>query len=275
MLKTHQQEWSRVWYHRQLKLNLFQAFHSTHTYPRHSHDYYVIALVEQGAQSFALGSKKHITPVGGLILLNPGDVHTGEAISNEGYGFRAFYPTREHMQTAMFEMTGQHSPAPTFSEPRTDDSQLAGLVHSFHQALTQKTSSLEYESRFVWMLVQLVKHLSKTSHHEQQTGKEHAAVKEARRYIHENYADKISLSQLADHVNLSRYYLLRVFREEAGMPPHTYLETLRIQKAQRFITEGKPLAQVAQDVGFSSQSHFTQRFKQIIGVTPGKYARQL
>jgi AraC-like DNA-binding protein len=50
---------------------------------------------------------------------------------------------------------------------------------------------------------------------------------------------------------------------------------VRIRQVQRLIEAGKPLAEVAAEVGFSSQSHLTQRFKQIIGVTPGQYAHQL
>jgi AraC-like DNA-binding protein len=58
------------------------------------------------------------------------------------------------------------------------------------------------------------------------------------------------------------------------MPPHAYLESIRIRQAQKLLSKGTPLAQVAYEVGFASQSHFTQRFKQIIGVTPGEYAKQ-
>lgn len=58
------------------------------------------------------------------------------------------------------------------------------------------------------------------------------------------------------------------------MPPDTYLESVRIRHAQRLIAEGKPLADVAAEVGFSSQSHLTHRFKRIIGVTPGQFAQQ-
>jgi AraC-like DNA-binding protein len=82
------------------------------------------------------------------------------------------------------------------------------------------------------------------------------------------------LTQLAEHVSLTPYYLLRVFRSEVGMPPHAYLESVRIRHAQRLIAESKSLADVAVEVGFSSQSHLTNRFKRIIGVTPGQYAQQ-
>jgi transcriptional regulator GlxA family with amidase domain len=58
------------------------------------------------------------------------------------------------------------------------------------------------------------------------------------------------------------------------MPPYTYLESVRIRHAQHLIEAGRPLAEVAVETGFSSQSHLTHRFKQIMGVTPGQYAQQ-
>jgi AraC-like DNA-binding protein len=80
---------------------------------------------------------------------------------------------------------------------------------------------------------------------------------------------------LARQAALSPYYFLHVFRAEVGMPPYAYLETVRIRHAQRLIKAGKPLAEVALEVGFSSQSHMTRLFKKIIGTTPGQYARQV
>jgi AraC-like DNA-binding protein len=58
------------------------------------------------------------------------------------------------------------------------------------------------------------------------------------------------------------------------MPPYAYLESVRIRHAQQLIENGKSLAEVAAEVGFSSQSHLTRRFKKIIGATPGQYAAQ-
>jgi AraC-like DNA-binding protein len=96
-----------------------------------------------------------------------------------------------------------------------------------------------------------------------------------RHYIDEHFAENITLNRLAQHVSLSPYYLLRAFRAEVGMPPYAYLESVRIRHTQQLIKTGKPLAEVAAEVGFSSQSHMTRQFKKIIGVTPGQYAQHI
>ena len=266
--------WSRVWHNSDLNLSFFQAFHPVHSYPRHSHDYYVIAVVDKGLQSFSFGNSKQITPVNGLILLNPGEMHTGEPVNELGFGYSAFYPTVEHMEAISQELPGR-SAVPSFSVPRADDLPMAHLVRSLHTTLKSATNPLECESKFLWTLVELIKRFGDRTPTEPKPGNEHLAVKKVRDYIHENYARSISLSELAGYVNFSRYYLLHKFREEMGMPPHAYLENFRIRQAQRMLAGGEALVQVAGQVGFSSQSHFTRGFKQTIGVTPGEYARQV
>jgi AraC-like DNA-binding protein len=268
-------EWTAIWHHPQLDLRLLQAFYVDHAFPRHSHDYYVICLIERGFQSFTHRDAKHFTPPGGVILINPGVVHTGEAADEQGFEMRCLYPTMAHMQRAVFELTGRHQALPFFSEVRVDHQWAMNSVLALHQALTQAASPLECESRFIWTLAQLIKRYADLRTNEQKLGQERKAIQQVRRYIDEHFDQGISLSQLAQQVSLSPYYLLRVFRAEVGMPPYTYLESVRIRQAQRLIAAGKPLAEVAVEVGFSSQSHLTHRFKQIIGVTPGQYAQQL
>jgi AraC-like DNA-binding protein len=268
-------EWSKIWHNTQLDVELLQAFYVDHAFPRHSHDYYVISLVKRGFQTFTHQGTQHFTPPGGAILINPGAAHTGEAADEKGFEMLCLYPTTAHMQSAVFELTGRHQALPFFREVRVDQPWIIGSILALHKALTQETSALEIEARFTWTLAQLVKRYADIRLGEQRLGQERKAVREARRTIEERFAQGISLTQLAEHVSLSPYYLLRVFRAEVGMPPYAYLESVRIRQAQRLIEAGKPLVEVAAEAGFSSQSHLTQRFRQIVGVTPGQYAQQL
>jgi AraC-like DNA-binding protein len=269
------QERSQIWHNAQLDVELLQASYVRHAYPRHFHEYYVICVIEQGAQSFTHQDSKYFTPAGGVILINPGAVHTGEAAGEQGFQMRSLYPTPAHMQTAVSELTGRPRSLPFFREVRVDHRWARDSILSLHRALAQGADALECESRFTWTLAQLIKHYADLRPGEQRIGREQKAVQRARRYLEDRFAEGVSLTELARHVSLSRYYLLRTFRAEVGMPPHAYLESVRIRHAQRLIESGKPLVEVAAEVGYSSQSHLTGRFKQIIGVTPGQYAREL
>lgn len=269
------QEWTKIWHNAPLNVGLLHAYFVQHAYPRHSHDYYVITLIERGRQSFTHKGVKHLTPPGGIILINPGAVHTGEAVDEQGFQMCSLYPTISHMERAVFELTGRHQIMPFFKNVRVDDRWAMHSVLSLHTAMSQGASTLECESRFLWTLTQLIKRYADFSFTEQSLGKENKAVDQARRYIDERFSQGVSLHEVAQHVALSPYYLLRVFRAEVGMPPYAYLESVRVRHAQRLIEAGKSLADVAMEVGFSSQSHLTHRFKKIIGVTPGQYAQQV
>jgi len=263
------QEWAKTWHDPNLGLRVMHANFVRHAYPRHAHDYYVICVVDRGRQSFLHAGRKHYTPVGGLILINPGEVHTGEAAIEAGFTIRCLYPTPEQMQAAL----GAEAHAlPWFTQVRADDPAARRSLSALHTALAGGASTLERESRLTWALTQLVGRYG-GGRAPGAVGREREAVRRAQGYIDAHFAEGVRLDDLARHVALSPYYLLRVFRAEVGLPPHAYLDTVRIRHAERLILAGHPLAQVAAEVGFSSQSHLTRQFKRVVGVTPGQYAR--
>jgi AraC-like DNA-binding protein len=140
-----------------------------------------------------------------------------------------------------------------------------------HQALATAQSPLEREARFLEASAYLITHYAELRLPEHRLGQERQAVKQVRHYLDDHYAEGVTLSELAHLVGLSPFYLLRVFEQQVGIPPHAYLESIRIRQAQRRLSCGVPIAQVAYELGFSTQSHFTHRFKRLLGVTPGQY----
>ncbi len=101
------QDWSHLRHHAALDVSLMRARYVRHAYPRHSHEYYVICLIDEGHQSFTLKGAKHVTPPGGLIFINPNVTHTGEPADGQGFRMRTIYPTTDLMESAMVEVTGR------------------------------------------------------------------------------------------------------------------------------------------------------------------------
>lgn len=102
--------------------------------------------------------------------------------------------------------------------------------------------------------------------------------REAIRRIIEHLArtthDFPDLSSLAKQTGLSRFHFIRVFKTETGMTPARYVEQCRIEQAKSLIEAAEiSLADIAEKLGFSDQSHLTRRFKAIVGKTPAAYAR--
>jgi AraC-like DNA-binding protein len=101
------------------------------------------------------------------------------------------------------------------------------------------------------------------------------AVARARECLHETDERWVDLDTLALEAGISRFHLLRSFKRKYGLPPHAYQVGLRVAKAQRLLRHGVALAQVANECGFTDQSHLTRHFKQALGVTPGRFARDI
>lgn len=91
-------------------------------------------------------------------------------------------------------------------------------------------------------------------------------------YIDHHLQDAISLGQLADLCALSEYHFARMFRQSFGLPPHQYLLARRLARAQSLLrSSALAIGEVAWRCGFSSASHFNQRFRQAVGAAPGDY----
>ena len=268
-------EWSKLWHDPWLNLESFHAVCIRHGFPVHMHDYYVFCFIEKGLQSFSYRKTKYVTPPGGLIILNPGDAHTGEPADEYGFEYRAIYPTISHMQEAMTELFGRNHDFPLFPKVRIDDPELTGDIRALHLSLVHEASPLERESLFLTVLTKAIIRYAEINPVPQVSGKERHRVTQACNYIHAHATEGISLSQVAGYVNFSRYYFLRVFHEEVGMSPHAYLESVRISMAKKLLEKGVSLNQVAHESGFSDQSHFTNRFKRLVGITPGQYVREI
>ncbi len=83
-----------------------------------------------------------------------------------------------------------------------------------------------------------------------------------------------SVESLAEHVGMSRSRFAAKFRESFGTGPMQIVKELRLQHAARLLIEGKTgVARVAELIGYSSRSHFTQQFEARYGISPARYGR--
>ena len=98
-------------------------------------------------------------------------------------------------------------------------------------------------------------------------------VEQARKYLIEHGRSHIQLSDLAHHLSLPRFGMLRAFRNAIGVPPGAYAALLRVACAERLLRDGVPIAQAAQVAGFCDQSHLNRSFRRLVGVTPGQYRK--
>ncbi|MCC9607848.1 AraC family transcriptional regulator [Blastopirellula sp. JC732] len=98
-------------------------------------------------------------------------------------------------------------------------------------------------------------------------------------YMHANYAQDLSLDQLAQQAGVSRGHFVRLFRQTLGESPKQYLMKLRLERAKTLLASPTQMElsvlQIAQSCGYCDQSHLSREFRQAFGVTPGAFRQSL
>ncbi|MEM6518996.1 MAG: AraC family transcriptional regulator [Cyanobacteria bacterium P01_C01_bin.70] len=254
-------------------LEMLRATYIDYAFSRHAHEGYGIAIVESGAMEFDYRGTTYIVPAGSVGIVQPGEMHTGKAVLETGWTYRTLLPAIDWLQQAATELAERSLNLPYFASPIIHDRRLHQQLLSLHQTLETSPSALERESQFLWSMARLVRHHASDRPTPATIGKEYRTVQQVRDYLMTHYANNISLKELANLVNLTPLRLLRTFRKHTGLPPHAYLNHIRVQRAKQLLVAGWSITDAAIATGFSDQSHLHRHFKKLTGVTPGQYAR--
>lgn len=91
-------------------------------------------------------------------------------------------------------------------------------------------------------------------------------------YIDASLDQPLSLGSLAAIACMSEYHLARMFRLSFGVPPHAWIAARRIERARQLLkSTSMPLQQIADASGYADISHFSHRFRKVVGVAPSRY----
>ena len=241
-----------------------------HAYRPHSHRTWTIAVVQRGAARFDVDSTRQRADAGELFVLEPEAVHTGMAAVPEGWAYRVLYVE----PGVLSDWVDRDGPAPRAARwvVFRDPALRAALLRA-HAALAAEPPGLEVEETVLEAIAGLTPHLRGASGRSRREHGEHAPVRRARRYLQERWDQPVSLADLAAVAGLSRFELLRRFRQQNGLTPHAFQREVRIDRARGLLGDGVPAAAVAAECGFADQPHLSRVFKRAVGVSPAAYAR--
>lgn len=100
------------------------------------------------------------------------------------------------------------------------------------------------------------------------------ALHRARHFIELHVTNKVDLDAVSRHCGLSKFHLVRMFKEAFGTTPIQYQLGLRIEQAKRLLASRHlTINDVAHQVGYDSVSSFTRAFRRVVGISPGNYRR--
>jgi AraC-like DNA-binding protein len=93
----------------------------------------------------------------------------------------------------------------------------------------------------------------------------------ARRYLDEHALESVSVGQLAEKADLSRYHFMRAFKRQFGVAPLQYQIGMRMQLARQALLDGASVKQAATRAGYDDFCYFSKLFKQKTGMSPSNY----
>jgi len=256
-------------------IETLRAHFKGHAYDPHWHDSYLVGVTEQGVQQFNCRRTKHQSTPGKVFLLEPGDIHDGEAPTEDGFTYRMLYLDPQWMQrelNAVFDNAPDRSQL-SFANTLTTDVRLAHATGLAFQALHQGELKIVRQTALDGLLERLTRHL----HWRARCGEDPRlplVAKKAQEYLHANAQHDIGLDQLAAVMGVDRFRLTRAFKAAFGIAPHAYLVQLRLATARRMLARGEQPASVAMELGFADQSHLGRWFVRAYGLTPALYRKR-
>jgi AraC-like DNA-binding protein len=268
-------EVARYWRHAGVPgVDLLRARYVTHRYTRHAHETFTFALIEAGVEEFSYGGTLLRAGAGGVALLNPDMVHTGQAGAPEGWAYRVLYPEPGLVAGVAADL-GWRLGTPSFPETVVYDARSARLLRAAHVA-AEHGDRLGASSLLRTTLAGLLRaHARPGDRAGAVPGpyRSPAAIGTLRDLLADRLADPPSLDDLARELGMNPFALVRSFRAETGLPPHAYVNHLRVRLARQLLDSGVAPADVAARAGFADQAHLTRHFKRVVGVPPRSYQR--
>ncbi|MFT6557058.1 helix-turn-helix transcriptional regulator [Sneathiella sp.] len=141
---------------------------------------------------------------------------------------------------------------------------------------SERANKLALSSAGDLLLIHILKNYSQTQQNMPPVtgGLPPSICKKIADYLDSHFGDSISIDTMASLAGYSSFHFARMFKESFALPPHRYLEQLRIKKSKEMLrAKVTPLAQIAIACGYSSQAHFTARFKNAVGLTPKQFQK--
>ncbi|MEG4105680.1 AraC family transcriptional regulator [Microcoleus sp. S13_C5] len=248
--------------------------------PKHYNQQHVICIKHiQNAYrtEHTLDGRRESHRVGdGSILLIPAQIeHGGNWDKEINFTLLMLEPTHIVQIAHEFVDTDRVNLVPLFNEPDA-------LIHQIGLALLSELKSegvgtrLYADSMATALWVHLLKKYSTQPLRESTHSVGNNQLRPAIEFINENLDKDLKLAEIAAVVNMSQFYFARMFKQFMGISPHQYVVQRRIERSQQLLAKTQlSVAQIACQVGFSNQSHFTAQFRKATGITPKGYRNSL
>ena len=247
-------------------IELYRAHIEKHTFEPHTHEAFGIGTIIQGAERFRYRGSEHIASTDALVLMDPDELHTGQAETDNGWRYQMIYIN----QASLENISGLRDL--WFPEVLQYDQKKANAVSILLNQIWQSDDALTIDCLLMILISQILPYISTSKRTTHEPKHRFDIVKD---YLRDNLSKQITLPELASLVNLSQYHFLRQFVMQFHVTPQQLLMAYRLFKAKQLLALGIPSATVAADTGLTDQSHLIKAFTRRYGTTPSRYQKSI
>ncbi|MET0568628.1 MAG: AraC family transcriptional regulator [Hyphomicrobiaceae bacterium] len=263
---------TRFWVDRAFPgLSLMSAELTTHEFPQHVHEAFVVAVTEHGGSVVKsrglIEQARHET----LLVFNPGEPHAGWMGRSNFWKYRSFYLARPAIDRLARGVGVAH--LPYFTRNLFTDPDLIEDFLDLHAVCDGSAQQSERDEMMVTAFGKLFDRHGSGGSRIARPPADRELLRRATETMHQRFAEPLSLEELASPLRLTNFQLIGLFKRSMGLTPHAYLTQVRLNAACRLLKRAWPPAEAAVASGFYDQSAMCKHFKRCYAITPLQFAR--
>lgn len=242
----------------------------------HYHEFCKVLLLVSGSGSYFLEGQRYLLRAGDVVLVGSRRVHRPEFEGGQPYERIILYISPGFLQ--------QYGAAgcdllQVFSDPggpvlRLEEEQRR-RIFSVAAALERELAGEQFGKGILsgGLVLRLLVELGRCqrkgiAHQPEPVQPKNPRIREILQYLDSHLAEDMSIDDLAERFYLSKYHMMRLFREETGTSIHAYLTSRRLVQARAMMDEGMQATQACFRSGFRSYSSFIRSYEKLFGQTP-------
>ena len=235
-----------------------------HSVP-HIHNHMELFYIVGGRGKFLIEDQEYPVNVNNIVIVNPNVTHTEVSVNAQPLEYIVL--GIEGIELA----TSENSNGQFCILDHLESAEISGCLRNILREMEQKSTGYEdvCQAYMEILVIRLMRNTALSVPSEPQTISGNRQCAAVRRYIDLHFKESLTLEQLAQEAHMNKFYLSHAFKREYGVSPINYMITKRIEESKYLLAETDlSLSQIAQLLGFSSLSYFSQVFRRTQSVSP-------
>lgn len=252
-------------------------------YSYHYHDFDKLVFFLGGRADYMIEGKKYELEPYDFLLVNRNEIHKPNVDFTVPYERIILYIEHEFLKqytgedydlTNCFLKTGEEQ-TNVVRFPAVVTRQLSEQLLKLEECAKKEgyANELYEEILFLEFMLLFNRACVENAYAYHQTAKYNKKVIDMIQFINENLSQELSVDRLAERFFISKYHMMRCFKEETGYSLHQYILEKRILAAKSMIQEGTSATAAAMECGFKDYSTFARAFRKSMGIAPSQVGK--